>query len=185
MRGLINIEYNRFIEALTGVAMQIVVSDEIFCEIGRITVYQSHIEAELAFFIQQLLRIANDDRGDIVTVKLAFNELIRVAGSLLRIEFGDDHEQVRRFEEFKSEANVLFGRRNQFAHSLWSFGKDLTRNTATRIKTGERKQLVKKDVEFLSLEDLKDISEKMADLLWLISDIRVTVCHYEMSARRF
>ncbi len=165
--------------------MQILVSDEILCEIGRITVYQSHIESELAFFIQQLLRVANDDRGGIVTVKLPFGELIRVAGSLLRSEFGDDHEQVKRFNEFSSDANVSFGRRNQFAHSLWSFGKDLTRNTATRIKTTEKKQLVKKDVELLSLKELKSVSEKAANLLWLISDIRVTVCHYEASARRF
>jgi hypothetical protein len=165
--------------------MQLSVSDEILCEIGRVTVYQSHIESELAFFIQQLLRIANDGRGDIITVKLPFGELIRVGGALLRSEFCDDHEQVKRFDEFSSGANVVFGRRNQFAHSLWGFGKDLTRNTATRIKVTEKKRSVRKDVEFLSLEDLKDISNEMAHLLWLISDIRVTVCHYEVSARRF
>jgi hypothetical protein len=165
--------------------MHLTVSDEILCEIGRITVYQSHIESELAFFIQELLRVANDGRGDIITVKLSFNELIRVAGSLLRSEFGDDYEQVKRFDEFSSDANVVFARRNQLAHSLWGFGEDLTRNTATRIKTTEKKQSVRKDVEFLSLQDLKNISEEMVHLLWLISDIRVKVCHYEVSARRF
>jgi hypothetical protein len=165
--------------------MQLTVSDKILCEIGRITVYQSHIESELAFFIQELLRVANDGRGDIITIKLSFGELIRVAGSLLRNEFGDYHEQVKRFDEFTSGANVVFGRRNQFAHSLWGFGKDLTGNTATRIKLTEKKQSVKKDIEFLSLEDLKGVSEEMAHLLWLVSDIRVTVCHYEVSARRF
>ena len=157
--------------------MQLSVSDEILCEIGRITVYQSHIESELGLFIQELLRIANDGRGDIITVKLPFAELIRVAGSLLRSEFGDDHEQVKRFNKFSSAANVVCERRNQFAHSLWGFGKDLTPNTATRIKLtlAEKKKSVKKDVEFLSLGDLKDISEEMTHLLWLISDIRVTV----------
>jgi hypothetical protein len=170
---------------LSGVTMQITISDEMFCEIGRITIYQTHIEYELAFFIQELLRIGNDDRGDIITVKLAFKELIRVAGSLLRSEFGDDHEQVRRFNEFKSEAIVLFDRRNQLAHSLWTFGKDLVRNTATRIKTTEKQHSVKKVAEFLSLDDLKDISEKMHNVLWLLSDIRVRICHYEVTARRF
>jgi hypothetical protein len=165
--------------------MQLSVSDEILCEIGRITVYQSHIESELALFIQELLKIANDGRGDIVTVKLSFGELIRVAGSLLRREFGDDHEQVKRFDEFSSGASVVLGRRNQFAHSLWGFGKDLTRNTATRIKVAEKKQSVRRDIEFLSLGDLQDISEEMMHLLWLISDIRVTVCYYQASARRF
>jgi hypothetical protein len=43
--------------------MQLSVSDKILCEIGRITVYQSHVESELAFFIQESRRIADDGRG--------------------------------------------------------------------------------------------------------------------------
>lgn len=165
--------------------MQLTVPDNVLSEIGRVTVYQSHIESELAYFIQQLLRIANDERGDIVTVKMSFNELVRVAGSLLRAEFGSENEYVIRFDAFSSGANVVFGRRNQFAHSVWGFGKDLQSETATRVKVTERKGSVKKDVELLSLVDLKSLSEKMNQLLWELSDIRVRVCHYEESARKF
>lgn len=154
--------------------MPLLVSDAMLTEIGRITVYQSEIEDIMALCIRELLRL-DEGRGNILTLKMSFGERMRVLDSLLRDEFGEDHEQVQKFDDFSKQANAAHQRRNQLAHSVWASGQDLEPNTATRIKVNQSAQTL---CEPVTLEDLKKQSRLMGCLHGLICDIR----YYEARA---
>lgn len=161
--------------------MQLTVSDEILCEIGRVAVSHSHLEGELALFIQELLRVANDERGYILTFKMSFGEKVRVVRALLRNEFGDKHAEFIRFEAVRKKAERANDRRNNIAHSMWGFGKDFQSNAATRVKANENKLAD----EALTTNDLRSIAQELQQLQWELSDIRAKLCHHEESARKF
>jgi hypothetical protein len=158
--------------------MPLTVSNPILAEIGRITVYQTHTEAQMGLFIQELLYLDNA-KGYILTSGLRVNELVNMLAALLSNEFGPQHRHVVRFKKFSSALEKLKKQRNDVVHSMWSFGPTLNVDSATRSK------IKKSGREFatVTLSDMQDLSKKMEHLEWEISDIRVRVCHYEETAR--
>ena len=164
--------------------MPLTVSKEVLCEIGRITVWQSHIEGQMALFIRELLCL-DEASGNLITFKLRVWDLIDLLGSLLTKEFSPTNKHVERFEEFRQAMSKIVPQRNVDVHSMWGFGHDLKSDSATRVKVVKHKTkgAVLKSVP-VSLEELRKRSKEMEHLEWLISDIRVRVCHYEADARQ-
>jgi len=158
--------------------LRLTISEAFLTEIGRIAVYQTHTEAQMSLFIQELLYL-DDAKGNIITSGLRINELVTTLEALLTNEFGTQHRYVIRFKKFSSALDKLRKKRNEIVHSMWSFGSTLKANSATRSKIKRRGR------EFVSvtLDEMKELSKKMEHLEWEISDIRVRVCHYEASAR--
>ena len=163
--------------------MTLTVSNDILCEIGRIAVYQSHIEGQMALFIRELLYL-DEAKGNLITFKLRFWGLMDLLGSLLNTEFGAKNEHVQRFEKFRKDMDKIVPERNNCVHSMWGFGPTLKSDSATRVKVvkGASKGAVLESVP-VTLSELQDISKALDQLDWEISDIRVHVCHYEASAR--
>lgn len=164
--------------------MPLTVSDAILCEIGRIAVYQSHIEAQMANFIQNLLYL-DEPRGNLITHRLSFGALIDLLGSLLSHEFGSNHQHFERFEEFRKKVVRLEEQRNKFVHSMWAFGSTLKPDSATRIKVVKnRTKGAQLESTQVALKDLEEVSAAMEQLEWEIGDLRVRVCYHEASARQ-
>jgi hypothetical protein len=155
--------------------MTLTVSNEILCEIGRIAVYQSHIEGQMALFIQELLYL-DETQGNLVTCNLSFWEHMDLVGSLLRNEFGPQSKYVLTFEDFRKSMKEIVPQRNKFVHSMWGIGGALSYDSAIMVKVvkDRAKGAVLKTVP-VTLKELQDISGKMAHLEWLISDLRVRV----------
>lgn len=158
--------------------MPLTVSNAILTEIGRITVYQTHTEAQMGLFIQELLYL-DDAKGHILTSGLRVNELVDMLRALLVNEFGAQHRHLVRFRKFSSALDKLRKKRNEVVHSMWSFGPTLNVDTATRSK------IKRSGREFatVTLSEMQELSKTMEHLEWEISDIRVRVCYYEESAR--
>ncbi|HXI26662.1 MAG TPA: hypothetical protein VNG71_22615 [Pyrinomonadaceae bacterium] len=158
--------------------MPLTVSNPILTEIGRITVYQTHTEAQMGLFIQELLYL-DDAKGHILTSGLRVNELVDMLGALLANEFGPSHQHVARFKQFSKALDKLRLKRNEIVHSMWSFGPTLNVDTATRSK------IKRSGREFatVTLSEMQELSKTMEHLEWEIGDIRVRVCHYEESSR--
>jgi len=157
--------------------MTLTVSNEILCEIGRVAVYQSHIEGQMALFIQGLLYL-DETQGNLITLNLSFWEHMNLIGSLLRNEFDLQSEYVTTFEDFRKSMEQLVPQRNKFVHSMWGFGSTFNYDSATMVKVvkDKSKGAMLQSVP-VTLKELQDISGKMAHLEWLISDLRVRVCH--------
>ncbi|MDQ3819959.1 MAG: hypothetical protein M3362_20105 [Acidobacteriota bacterium] len=164
--------------------MSLSVSDEILCEIGRIAVYQSHIEGQMALFIQGLLYL-DETEGNLVTLNLSFWEHMDLLGSLLRNEFGAQSKYVGTFDDFRKSMEMIVPQRNKFVHSMWGFGETFGYDTATMVKVvkDKSKGAVLKSVP-VTLQELRDMSGKMAHLEWLISDLRVRICGEPLVRRR-
>lgn len=158
--------------------MPLTVSNPILTEIGRIAVYQTHTEAQMALFIQELLYL-DDAKGHILTSGLRVNELVDMLGALLTNEFGSQHRHVLRFKDFSRALDKLRKKRNEAVHSMWSFGPTLNVDSATRSK------IKRSGREFatVTLSEMEELSKEMEHIEWEISDIRVRVCYYEESAR--
>lgn len=158
--------------------MSLTVSDQILAEIGRVTVLQSHIEAQIALFIRELLFL-DEAKGNIITSRLRIGELIDALRSLLVSKLGHGNSHVTRFERFSKELDKCRRQRNEIVHSLWSFGDDLKADSATRSKVKKNKR------EFvpIKLDDLQKLSKEMEQLEWEAGDMRVKVCHNEANTR--
>ena len=163
--------------------MPLTVGDPILREIGRIAVYQSHIEGQMALFVRELLDL-EEVKGNLITFKLSFWELTDLLGSLLSNEFASQNKHVRRFESFRKAMEKTVPERNKSVHSMWSFGSTLKSDSATRVRVvkDKSKGAVLESVP-VTLKELQDMSKEMEHLEWEIGDLRVRVCHYEASAR--
>lgn len=106
--------------------MPLTVSNPILAEIGRTTVYQTHTEAQMGLFIQELLYL-DDAKGHILTSGLRVNELVGMLGALLANEFGSQHRHVVRFKKFSSALDKLRKKRNEAVHSMWKLRPYLKR----------------------------------------------------------
>src|ERR1041384_5649646 len=113
--------------------MEITVSEPILLEIGRITVYQTHIEGQMGLFIRVLLYL-DEARGDILTAGLRIIELLEILNALLVNEFGDNHKHVERFKKFRQALEENKRERNKLVHSMWSFGPTFDGDSAMRHK---------------------------------------------------
>lgn len=163
--------------------MPLTVSNPILREIGRIAVYQSHIEGQMAIFIHELLRL-DEPRGNLITARMSFGALIDLIDSLLRYEFGLQHAHVKRFENIRKELVQLEEHRNKFVHSMWAFGSSLGPDTATRVKVVKnRTKGAKLESTPVTIKELEEVSKAMEQLEWEVGDLRVRICHYEASAR--
>jgi len=158
--------------------MRLTVSDDILCEIGRIAVYQSLIEGQMALFIRELLYL-DEAQGNLKTSKLRFWDLIKELDTLLNNEFGAQNKYVQRFKKFREEMKDFVSMRNNCVHSMWGFGPTLNSGSATRVKANGA---VLESVT-VTLEELQGISKALNHLEWEIGDIRAWVCHHEASAR--
>lgn len=163
--------------------MPLSVSKDILCEIGRITVWQSHIEGQMARFIQEVLYLDEAD-GNLITFKLRFWDLMDLLAALLNKEFGAQNKHVKRFDEFKQDMKRIVPQRNNCVHSMWGFGHTLKSDSATRVKVVKHKSkgAVRESVA-VSLKELQDMSKEMERLEWMVGNIRVRVCHIEASGR--
>ncbi len=164
--------------------MPLMVSNAFLREIGRIAVYQSHIEGQMAIFVRELLYL-DEERGNLITARLSFRALTDLLGSMLCFEFSSRHAHVKRFSDIRTKMIKLEGQRNKFVHSMWAFGHTLRPDSATRVKV-ERGKTKRTKLESMqvALKELEDVSKAMEHVEWAIGDLRVRVCHYEASARR-
>lgn len=156
--------------------MELTVHDDIILEIGRLAIYQSHIEGQLILFIHQLLDL-HEEEANSVTHRLSIRQLLSLAEDILNVRLVTQDAQFLRFKEFKSDLEQIVPLRNRSIHSMWSFGETLDSNSATRVKfekDATSKRVVRK-VETVSLSELRVSVEKMKYLNWFIGDIRIKV----------
>lgn len=150
------------------------VSDKVLCEVGRIAIFQTHIEQTMASCIRLLLGL-DEESANLVTYRLTFWRLLDTLESLLHNCSDTPAGQIKRFGNFKKEMKDIVPQRNSCVHSMWSFSD--AENAAIRITYSKDKQTKKisRSVNTISLDELKIISEKFKDANWLIGDIRAKV----------
>lgn len=161
--------------------MPLTVSNDILYQIGAITVLQSHIEGQMALFIQELLYL-DEDRGNIITSRMSFRNLIETLDLLLQEEFGKDHNFYKRFDNLGNEMKSREQRRNEIVHSFWAFGSTLDSQSATRSKIIKKK--AKREIHTETVENLMEVATAMENLEINLGRLRVQICHYEASTRR-
>lgn len=156
------------------------VSDDILCEIGRITVYKTHIEKQIANFIRYILKL-DEDEAILLMYRLSIWRLLDILESLLYKKLDSHNEQLDRFRNFQKEVKGIVTERNDFVHSMWGFGETLKANSATRIEHSKdsKSGKIRRTAKSVSLAHLRDVGEKLKHLSWLIGDIRVKVCPLE------
>jgi len=161
--------------------MPLTVSKDILCQIGAVAVHQSHIEGQMALFIQELLYL-DEQRGNIITSRMSFRALIDTLELLLIEEFGSDHRYFKTFEALQDEMNKREQRRNEIVHSYWAFGSTFGPDSATRTKITKRK--ARREIYPETVDELKDIAKAMDSLEINLGRLRVQICHSEASARK-
>lgn len=151
------------------------VNDVVLCEIGRITIFQTHIERNMASFIRCLLDI-DEDSANLLTYRLRFWQLLKDLESLLWNSGRATREEIERFGEFKKKMKRIVPDRNSYVHSMWSFSDEP--NSATKITYLENNHTKKilRNVQTVSLDQLKKINAELKHLTWLIGDIRIKTC---------
>jgi hypothetical protein len=158
--------------------MQLTVPDPILLQIGCIAVRQSHIEAEMAQFIHELLAIG-DVKAHLITYRMAIWPLVQLLEFLLTNELGDTDERVQRFAGLRKELTLLVEQRNAEIHSMWSFGENFDASSATRTRAKQNKRSGSVDLEStqVTLASLKSVADRMQSLPWEFSNMRVELYH--------
>lgn len=151
------------------------VSDAVLCEIGRITIFQTHIEQNMDILIGSLLKLDRESTA-LVTYRVNFWKRLEMLESLLYSCSTAPDEQIQRFNDFKERIKKVVPERNNCVHSMWSFEENLDPNLATRITYKRESKKILRNVETVSLDQLKQIGKELKQLNWLIGDIRVQVC---------
>ena len=86
--------------------LDLTVSDDILCEIGRIAVYQTHIERQISIFIRSLLKL-DEDEANLITYRLSIWKLLEMLESLLYKRLDSEDGQLTRFRTFQKEVKEI------------------------------------------------------------------------------
>lgn len=159
--------------------MPLTVSDAILSEIGRIAVYQSHVEGQMGLFIRELLNL-DEPKGNAVIAALRLHGLADLLEALLQDRFGANHRHVKRMKSIRKDLEDRARERNEVIHSMWAFGASLKPDVATRIRIRKsRSQGAARQATQVTSNQLRETAKGLEYLDWAISDMRVRVCNYE------
>lgn len=169
--------------------LNLTVPDEILCELGKIVVFQSHIESMLAHEIIGILGL-DSNKGQIITSELSFKLLVSTLSSLLLDKLGGDNNLYIEFKEIKKQLYEFENFRNSIAHSNWTHSNDFDNSKATKIKTTSKERTgLKYHREEVALSSLIENLEKAGDtqvkLAFLMSKISgVEIKHIDMTNKK-
>jgi hypothetical protein len=143
--------------------MKINISDEVFAEIGKITVVFAYLEYSLAEIIGKIITVGGrvHELGVIVTAELSFKQRISTLDSLLLFALAKDSPCLAEFNRIKPLLFRAEEDRNRVVHSVW--GKDSNDpcpHAVIRMKsTAKQKKGLRVDFVPLHLDDLRAISD--------------------------
>jgi hypothetical protein len=147
-------------------------SEAILLEIGRITVWQSRLEGQLAFLLSKL-----SGDGELVGLpaRPSHADLATQIQQRLITNLGNGHVYVNEFKAVRRQIEEVVSRRNKVVHSIWSLGPDFDPNVGTRIP---RTKIHRDQTDFVSVrvEDLKALSLDFEALDWAVSELRIRLC---------
>lgn len=109
-------------------------TDNHYLLIGKVTVYYSNLEWQLAHFISSILSF-QDRRGSIITSELAFKQLVAVLFSLYKEIYPEQIERHVQLNKALRKAQKAADERNKIVHSTWGAGEN---GNITRIKSKAR-----------------------------------------------
>jgi hypothetical protein len=142
--------------------MSLTISEDFLLEIGRVSVLQSHIEGGLAIIITNLAGVERAV-GDVFTkYLLSFKNLAETATSLLKLRAAEIGQRGTHAAELIDRAWKAEDRRNQFVHSMWSYGPDFDRDVVTRLKLSGRPPELK--AHTVSIDDVRGLAAEMEEI---------------------
>lgn len=155
--------------------LHLTVPDVILCELGKIVVFQSHLESMIGNEITKLLNIDNA-KGQIITTELSFRQLIGLLSSLIIEKFDENHCLYQEFKEVKKKLYEFENFRNMVAHSTWAHDQAFSDTKATRMKiTSKEKKGLKMQSDEIGLDDiiekLESAGDTQVELAFLMSKI--------------
>lgn len=157
--------------------LHLTVPEEILSEIGRIVVFQAHLEDYIAHNISKLLELDNR-KSHIITAELSFRQLIGLLSSLLLEKLGEVSELYSEFKTIKNKLYEFENFRNQVAHSNWAHSQDFSDTKASKFKitSKEKKGLIYQheelDLPYL-VSKLEEAGETQVQLFFLMAKITV------------
>jgi hypothetical protein len=158
--------------------MPLYVPDAVLLEIGKIAVWFSRIERQIALLLEEFARIKEAEEK----TPSGFHKLADRTGSLLKAQFGEKHRYHERFRKFRVEMSAIAKERNTAVHSLWSFGPTFESSSAVRVETERAHRQIRHETTVVSIEELRDLVARLEGLDWEISDLRIRICHYEVDS---
>ena len=145
--------------------MKINISDEVFVEIGKITVIFAYIEESLAEIIGRIVTVGGRVRelGVIITAELSFKQRVSTLDSILLLALGRESPCVAEFERIKPLLSRAEEERNKIVHSVWMKQSDEPcPHAVVRIKsTAKRNRGLRVDCVPLGLKDLRSIADSI------------------------
>lgn len=155
--------------------LHLTVPDAILCELGKIVVFQAHLESMIGIEITKLLNVDNV-KGQIITAELSFKQLIGLLSSLVIEKLGEEHQFYQEFKELKKKLYEFENFRNIIAHSIWAHDQEFSNDKATRMKlTSKEKKGLKCQHEEIGLNDiiekLEEVGDAQVKLSFLMSKI--------------
>ena len=134
-------------------------SDQLFAEIGRVTVRWAELEDVLGDFVASLL---DDERKytRVIATELSYQGLTNLLVSLYIERNGDDSD-LASLRQLLARADAVEQIRNQIVHSTWiSAGAP---HVVTRVKsTAKRKRGYSTTVENYDLDRFRAVSDEIA-----------------------
>jgi hypothetical protein len=158
--------------------MPLYVPDAVLLEIGRIAIWFSRIERQLVLLLDEFAQIVEDTEQ----IPSGFHKLADRTETVLRTQFGEQHQYHEQFHNFRVEMDMLVQERNKAVHSLWSFGPTFDSSTAVRIETERRHKQIPPEATVVSIEQLRELVARLEGMDWEISDLRVRMCHHEVDS---
>lgn len=152
--------------------MPLYVTEPIILEIGRITIWQSRLEAQITGLLAELDERCGPGTKEPLSARSGIHQLRSRLEERLSQCVGSVHPQFLRFVGLKDKFEAAVEQRNEVVHSVWGVGRDFDRSAATRIS---RIPTVNQERNFASVEvdDLRAISRAFEALDWEVSDILV------------
>lgn len=161
------------------------ISDDIYKAIGKIVVYFAELEHQISYLVSVFVvyrgipeqwYTIGEDVGEIIAVQLGFKNAMWLLQNVAKIKLNSGGLQLSELEGIISRAWKAEDDRNRIVHSRWFIYPGSTE--AARTKTTARRQ-AKKQLEFMSVEELDSIADSIIELARDINKF-IFRCHPEL-----
>jgi hypothetical protein len=150
-----------------------VLSDQQYRAIGRISVMFSDVETWTSCFIWHLIG-PEQLVGQMVTAGMSFNRQVDLLTSLFRFRFPEESLRAE-LETHTKRLSELEQHRNSIMHSTW-LRESLDPNQATRFKiTTNRKKGLAQRKEVYTTTELDDLADDLHVVIGDLSDFMIRV----------
>jgi len=140
-------------------------SPRLLQEIGRVTLFATLVEQEIALCAAVLLNKRSTSVAQVFLAQLNWRQSVDIADALGQRRF--KVEELSRFRDLLARAERLTEMRNKFVHSHWGWMEArFSRVKAVRMKFyAKKKKGLKIDIEFMTIGDVKRIADELESLL--------------------